>query len=142
MCAYDFHTNTINFTQALKWESVFYYESNVLCPDPARIQLCHNQSNGTSAISTLASSLQERNGKEIIKVGLQPCTTPSLHFIIWWIKISRSMLIIVRLKNWCFFIYGYIMQRQCILFKVLFLLYIHAWGGGSGRTLFACSVDP
>ncbi|CAB3994560.1 Hypothetical predicted protein [Paramuricea clavata] len=69
MCAWDSNSKKVDFYQALKWKPTFHYEGNVLCPDPGIFQQCHQSANGTNgnAISTFASTLQERNGMQTIK---------------------------------------------------------------------------
>ena len=72
MCAWDSSSRTLNFSQALRWKPTFHYEGNVLCTNPYHLQQCRKLLNDTSRhdISTFVSSLQERNGKRAIEVGL------------------------------------------------------------------------
>ena len=62
MCAWNPVSKKIDFKQALKWNTTFHYEGNVLCSDQSLIEQCQESANGTAkAITTLAASLKEKN---------------------------------------------------------------------------------
>ena len=62
MCAWNPVSKKIDFKQALKWNTTFHYEGNVLCSDQSLIEQCQESANGTAnAITTLATSLQEKD---------------------------------------------------------------------------------
>ncbi|XP_028404441.1 uncharacterized protein LOC114527054 [Dendronephthya gigantea] len=67
MCAWDSYSQKLDFKKTLKWKPTFYYEGNALCPSSDIFELCYARANGTEAISTYVSSLEEKNGIETIK---------------------------------------------------------------------------